>query len=64
MGAVDSLKAIEVRNWIFQQLKCDVSVSDVLSPMPLTKLALKIVGKTALASAEVSKQAVADALED
>ncbi|MCJ1396149.1 hypothetical protein MMC18_009038 [Xylographa bjoerkii] len=53
---IDSLKAIEVRNWIFRDLKCDVSVFDILSPMPLAKLALKLVGRSSLISAELAKQ--------
>ncbi|GME50746.1 hypothetical protein HK57_00312 [Neofusicoccum parvum] len=61
---VDSLKAIEVRNWIFNELKADVSVFDVLSPSPLSKLAVRIVSKSALVSAEVAKGAAAEAMEE
>ncbi|EXJ93245.1 hypothetical protein A1O3_01802 [Capronia epimyces CBS 606.96] len=45
---VDSLKAIEVRNWVFKELKCDVSVFEVLSPVPLAQLAVKLAKKSAL----------------
>ncbi|KAI9642743.1 hypothetical protein NHQ30_008474 [Ciborinia camelliae] len=45
---VDSLKAIEVRNWIFRELKCDISVFTLLSPTPLAKLATIIAGKSEL----------------
>lgn len=43
---VDSLKAIEVRNWLFCELKCDISVFDILSPMPLAQLITKIADKS------------------
>lgn len=61
--AVDSLKAIEVRNWIFGELKADVSVFDLLSPRPLSKLAVHIVAKSSLVSGEVAKAAAAEAAE-
>lgn len=43
---VDSLKAVEVRNWLFRELKCDISVFDILSPMPLAKLSVNIAQKS------------------
>lgn len=43
---VDSLKAVEVRNWLFRELKCDISVFDILSPMSLAKLSMKIAAKS------------------
>lgn len=43
---VDSLKAVEVRNWLFRELKCDVSVFDILSPIPLTELSVKIASQS------------------
>ena len=54
---VDSLKAIEVRNWIYRELQCDVSVFDLLSSAPLSRLAVMIVGRSALVSKEVAAQA-------
>ncbi|MCJ1403373.1 hypothetical protein MMC11_006596 [Xylographa trunciseda] len=44
---VDSLVAIEIRNWIFKELKSQVSVFDILSKVPISQLALKIAGKSA-----------------
>ncbi|CAG8395028.1 unnamed protein product [Penicillium salamii] len=43
---VDSLKAVEVRNWLFRELKCDISVFDILSPMSLAKLSVNIAEKS------------------
>ncbi|KAA8642467.1 beta-ketoacyl reductase [Aspergillus tanneri] len=43
---VDSLKAVEVRNWLFRELKCDISVFDILSPIPLAKLSVNIAEKS------------------
>ena len=45
---VDSLVAVEVRNWIFRECKADVSIFDVLSNVPLTALAAKIAAKSKL----------------
>ena len=50
---VDSLVAVEVRNWIFRECKADVSIFDVLSNMPLTALAAKIATKSKLVPAAV-----------
>lgn len=57
---VDSLKAVEVRNWIFKELRCDVSVFDLLSPVPLSKLALRIVAHGALTRPDVASQALGE----
>ena len=57
---VDSLVAVEVRNLIFRRFKADISIFDILSSMPLTKLAVKIVSKSQYVRTEV----VALALED
>ncbi|KAJ6443714.1 Polyketide synthase [Purpureocillium lavendulum] len=57
---VDSLKAVEVRNWIFRELRCDVSVFDILSPQPLAKLAIRIVARSALTPPEVAAQSLAE----
>ena len=45
---VDSLVAVEVRNWIFRECKADLSIFDVLSNVPLTALAGKIAAKSKL----------------
>ena len=51
--AVDSLAAVEVRNMIFRKFKADISVFDILSTLPLQKLAVKVVAKSALAKNSV-----------
>lgn len=43
---VDSLLAVEMVNWIHKETKVTVSVLEVLATMPISELALKIVGKT------------------
>ncbi|KAL6796632.1 putative polyketide synthase [Trichoderma sp. SZMC 28012] len=45
---VDSLVAVEVRAWVFKEVKSDVSVFDILSNMPLASLATKIAAKSSL----------------
>ncbi|KAK1622033.1 KR domain-containing protein [Colletotrichum phormii] len=46
---VDSLKAVELRNRLFRDVQSDISVFELLSPSPLSKLALDIVGKNKFA---------------
>lgn len=55
---VDSLVAVEVRNMIFRKMKAEISVFDILSPMPLVKLSTKIVGKSKFTREEVARQAI------
>lgn len=43
---VDSLLAVEMVNWIHKETKVTVSVLEVLATMPISELALKIVGRT------------------
>lgn len=43
---VDSLKAVELRNRIFRDVQSDISVFELLSPSPLSKLAIDILGKS------------------
>lgn len=50
---VDSLVAVEVRAWVFKDVKSDVSVFEILSNIPLTQLAAKIAGRSALVPAAV-----------
>ncbi|KAG4437379.1 hypothetical protein IFR05_007143 [Cadophora sp. M221] len=45
---VDSLIAVEVRNWVVKELKADISILDILSPMTITTLAAKICGSSKL----------------
>ena len=43
---VDSLLAVELRGWIFTELQADVSVFDLLSNIPISMLARRIVAKS------------------
>lgn len=43
---VDSLLAVEIRSWIFQEMKSDVSVFQLLSNVPISELVGVIVGKS------------------
>ena len=43
---VNSVVAVEVRTWVFKEIKADISVFDVLSNVPLTMLARTIVGRS------------------
>ncbi|KAI9728591.1 MAG: Type I Iterative PKS [Cirrosporium novae-zelandiae] len=45
---VDSLVAVEIRTWIFKDLKSNVSLFDVLSAVPISALAEKIAGVSKL----------------
>lgn len=54
---VDSLVAVEVRAWVFKEVKSDVSVFDILSNAPLTMLAAKIAAKSSLISAAIRGEA-------
>ncbi|ORX96602.1 hypothetical protein BCR34DRAFT_497625 [Clohesyomyces aquaticus] len=55
---VDSLVAVEIRNMIFRSIKADVSVFDVMSNLSIAQLAVRIVGKSKLVSAEVAMEAM------
>lgn len=50
---VDSLMAVEIRTWIMQQVKADVTLFDILSGMSIVALALKIVKSSKLVSADL-----------
>ena len=43
---VDSLLAIEIINWVFQEIGVALSVLEILATMPISELAIKIVHKT------------------
>ncbi|OKL56909.1 hypothetical protein UA08_07744 [Talaromyces atroroseus] len=53
---VDSLKAVEVRNWVFREIKTEISVFELLSQMSIAKLAVKMAVNSQLVSKEVAKQ--------
>ena len=50
---VDSLKAVEVRNWVFRELKADISVFEILAAVPVRKLAVQIARRSRLLDAKV-----------
>ena len=45
---VDSLVAVELRNWIQRQARATVSIFDLMSPMPIKELATKIANESSL----------------
>lgn len=45
---VDSLVAVEIRNWVFKELKAEVTVFDILSAVPITALSQAIAVKSKL----------------
>ncbi|KAE9372739.1 putative polyketide synthase, partial [Stipitochalara longipes BDJ] len=45
---VDSLVAIEIRNWIFKVIKAEITVFDILSAVPINVLANRIATKSKL----------------
>jgi hypothetical protein len=57
---VDSFKAVELRNQIFRQLKCDVSVFEILSPNSLDNLADQLVSRSPLVPAPIQRTASAE----
>ncbi|TAQ90647.1 hypothetical protein B7494_g1069 [Chlorociboria aeruginascens] len=50
---VDSLVAVEMKNWIFREIKADISIFDILSNVPIMLLGAKIAGKSTLIPAGV-----------
>lgn len=45
---MDSLIAVEMRAWIAKEFHTEISVFDILSPVPLSGLAMKIVQESNL----------------
>ncbi|OQD96069.1 hypothetical protein PENSOL_c017G06262 [Penicillium solitum] len=45
---IDSLKATEVRNWVLKEFHSQLSIFDILSPMPISRLAMAILKKSSL----------------
>ena len=52
---VDSLVAVELRNWIFKEMEADVSVFEILSSVPLVVLAGKIAKKSMVVPATITE---------
>lgn len=52
---VDSLVAIEVRNWILKEIKSNVSLFDILSAVPIAVLAEKVAAKSTLLPETVAR---------
>jgi hypothetical protein len=50
---VDSLVAVDLRNWISRELATDIAIADILSPMPIQQLSLKIASCCSLIPKEV-----------
>lgn len=48
MYGVDSLVAMEMRNWIQRDIKADIALFDVLEAVPMTKFADKVVARSKL----------------
>jgi len=53
---VDSLIAVEIRNWTMTRLKSEVSIFDILSPMPIKDLAGKMATGSKLVRPEARQQ--------
>jgi hypothetical protein len=53
---VDSLIAVELRNFIFREIKADMSIFDILSSIPLTMLSSKIAANSTLVQAAIESE--------
>jgi hypothetical protein len=53
---VDSLIAVELRNFIFREIKADISIFDILSSIPLAILSSTIAGSSTLVQAAVQSE--------
>ncbi|PMD26969.1 ketoacyl-synt-domain-containing protein [Hyaloscypha hepaticicola] len=60
---VDSLVAVEIRNIIFRRLNADISVFDILSMMPLVKLAIKVASKSGFVREDIALLALDEVTE-
>ncbi|KAK0118205.1 hypothetical protein ONS95_012509 [Cadophora gregata] len=60
---VDSLVAVEIRNMVFRKFSADISVFDILSTMPLVKIAVKIVSKSKFVRADIAAAAQEELLD-
>jgi NADPH:quinone reductase-like Zn-dependent oxidoreductase/acyl carrier protein len=53
---VDSLVAVELRNWVFREISAEMSLFDVMSSVPIATLAEKVASKSQLVSAAAATQ--------
>jgi acyl carrier protein len=53
---VDSLMAVELRNFIFREIKADMSIFDIISSNPLTTLSSKIAASSSLVQVAVEPE--------
>jgi acyl carrier protein len=53
---VDSLVAVELRNWLALELKSDISIFDLTSSAPITDVCKKIASRSQLVPAELKEE--------
>lgn len=53
MYGVDSLVAVELRNWLATELRCDLSIFDLTSDAPISEVCKRIASKSHLVPPEV-----------
>ncbi|KAI0199219.1 hypothetical protein F4808DRAFT_217616 [Astrocystis sublimbata] len=53
---VDSLVAVELRNWLALELKSDISIFDLTSSAPITEVCKKIAGRSQLVPTAVKEE--------
>ena len=58
---VDSLVAVEVRNWIAHEIKAEVSVFDIMSNVPMSSLAVTLASRSKLLKEHVNGDAEKEA---
>lgn len=52
---IDSLVAVEMRNWLFREMEVAVSILELLANMTIMQLAEKLIKRSKIISAELSK---------
>ena len=52
---VDSLVAVEIRNWIMKEMKSDITVFDIMASVPITTFAQNITVKSKLVQEKLSQ---------
>ncbi|KID71992.1 polyketide synthase, partial [Metarhizium brunneum ARSEF 3297] len=61
---LDSLVAIELRNWITREFKSPLQSSEILTDQPIRDLAEKVASRSSLLASGLDKEATADSLEN